>query len=200
MRLRFLLAIFAVTCLSTVSAQERPDTTPTGARPALIREMSGTWRVEQRMWTGAGTQPLALPPAIARRRLVEGGFVEEIMEKLPQAEGDTFTRIAYLNFNALTGQFEYVSLDSRLPQMMTERSRAPDPGSDGKRTGTIVFVGDMFVAPQWGDAKNVAFTYWRTIGPVEMDRQLVQLYLTPIRGERSVEFLAFEYIYTRTPR
>jgi hypothetical protein len=56
------------------------------------------------------------------------------------------------------------------------------------------------VAPQWGDAKNVAFTYRRTIGPVEMDRQLVQLYLTPIQGERSVEFLAFEYIYTRTPR
>jgi hypothetical protein len=123
--LRFFLAIFAATCLSTVSAQERPDTAPTGVRPALIREMSGTWRVEQRMWTDAGTQPLALPPAIARRRLVEGGFVEEIMEKLPQAEGDTFTRIAYLNFNAVTGQFEYVSLDSRLPLMMTERSRAP---------------------------------------------------------------------------
>jgi hypothetical protein len=32
---------------------------------------------------------------------------------LAEAEGDTFTRIAYLNFNAVTGQFGYVSLDSR---------------------------------------------------------------------------------------
>ena len=99
MRPRCLLAILAATCLSSVAAQERPDSAATGAPPALIREMSGTWRVEQRMWTGAGTQPLTLPSAIARRRLVDGGFVEEVMEKLPQAEGDPFTRIAYLNFN-----------------------------------------------------------------------------------------------------
>ena len=79
MRLRFLLTIVAVA--TSVSAQERPNGAPTSPIPALIRQMPGTWRVEQRMWTDTGTTPLVLPAAIARRRLVEGSFLEEIIAR-----------------------------------------------------------------------------------------------------------------------
>jgi Protein of unknown function (DUF1579) len=194
MRLPLLFAI--VTFTASVSAQEAARAVPTATVPALIREMAGTWRVEQRMWTSAGARPVVLPPAVARRRLLEGGFLEEIMEKPPGAEGDSFTRVAYLNFNALTRQFEYVSLDSRAPQLMVERSRAAESTKNAS-AGAVVLFGDVFVAPQWGDAKNAAFMYRLTIGPIERDRQVVGLYLTPLRAERSAEFLAFEYVYTR---
>jgi hypothetical protein len=66
-----------------------------------------------------------------------------------------------------------------------------------RKSSLVLFGDNMFMAPQWGDAKNAAFRYRLTIGPVEKDRQVVQLYLTPVRAERSVEFLAFEYVYTR---
>jgi hypothetical protein len=194
MRLPLFLAIVALT--ASASAQGPTRDAPTGTVPALIREMPGTWRVEQRMWTTAGARPVLLPPAIARRQLLEGGFLEEMMEKSPGADGDTFTRVAYFNFNALTGQFEYVSLDSRAPLLMVERSRASEGGNNGS-AGTLALFGDVFVAPQWGDAKNAAFMYRLTIGPIEHDRQVVGLYLTSLRAERSAEFLAFEYVYTR---
>ena len=63
--------------------------------------------------------------------------------------------------------------------------------------GGIRLYGGGFVAPQWGESKNVAFTHRLTVGEIEKDRQLVQLYLTPQAGESSKEFLAFEYVYTR---
>ena len=63
--------------------------------------------------------------------------------------------------------------------------------------GEIKLAGTRFVAPRWGEATNVAFTYRLTIGEIENDRQVVRLYLTPQAGESPKEFLAFEYIYTR---
>jgi hypothetical protein len=103
--------------------------------PTLVREMAGAWRVEQRMWTGTATTPLVLPAAIGRRRLVEGGFLEEIMEKSPRARGDTFTRVACLNFNAVTQQFGYVSLDSR--SAAVDGRVKPWPGTQrGRETRT----------------------------------------------------------------
>jgi len=60
-----------------------------------------------------------------------------------------------------------------------------------------MLYGDSFVAPRWGDATNVAFRYRLTMGAVEKNRQVVQLYLTPQSAQSAKEFLAFEYVYTR---
>ena len=80
--------------------------------------------------------------------------------------------------------------------MMNERSDSAEqqrqPGNDG-----IKLYGGKFVAAQWGDARNVAFRYRLTVGEVEGDRQVVQLFLTPLSQESAKEFLAFEYVYTR---
>ena len=102
-------------------------------------------------------------------------------------EGDT---------NVVNQQYEYFSLDSRASQMMNERSEKTEvqdnPGKDG-----IKLNGGSFVAPERGEAKNVAFTYRLTVGAIESNSQVVQLYLTPQAGENLKEFLAFEYVYTR---
>ena len=80
--------------------------------------------------------------------------------------------------------------------MMNERS---DKGEDQSKPGNggIKLYGGGFVAPQWGESKNVAFTYRLTVGEIENNSQVVQLYLTPQSGESPKEFLAFEYVYTR---
>jgi hypothetical protein len=148
---------------------------------------------------GSGQAAISLSPAIAKRRLIEGAFLEELMESAPgvdSAQAGRFARIAYLNYNAVNQQYEYFSIDSRAPQMMNERSANQDFSGRAKDEVLNMF-GGSFVAPQWGDVKNAAFMYRLTIGVVENDRQVVRLYLTPQSAQAGREFLAFEYVYTR---
>ena|SRR5215207_5897041 len=78
---------------SVVSAQDAPQNTPgKNSAPTLIQQMVGTWNVQQRMWPGSGAGAINLPPAIARRRLVEGAFLEEIMEPPQRSGPESFTR------------------------------------------------------------------------------------------------------------
>jgi uncharacterized protein DUF1579 len=191
-----LLTITAL-ALSAFAQDKVPGIVRNGPVPNLIRDMAGTWQVQQRMWPGAGREPVTLPSAVAQRRLLGGLFIEETMEKAPQAKGDAFTRVACFNYNTVNQQFEYVSLDSRAPQMMTEKSSSTDGPNSKEDGGTITLFGDIFVAPQWGEVKNAAFRYRLAIGQIEKDRQVVRLYLTPLTAEPATEFLAFEYVYNR---
>jgi Protein of unknown function (DUF1579) len=171
-----------------------PSLAPVSSVPALIEQMQGTWDVQERMWTGSGAAAIDLPAAVAHRRLIGHAFLEEVMERAPQAQGDTFTRVSYFNYNAINQQYEYFSIDTRAPQMMFERTYAA--GTLNNEIG-ITLYGGSFVAPRWGKATNVAFRYRIKIGGVQQKRQIVQLYLTPLSAEGTKEFLAFEYVYTR---
>jgi hypothetical protein len=185
--------IFCIGLCSSAHAQSTPQKT---ADATLLQQMVGSWNVQQRMWPGFGADAVNLPPAVARRHLMAGGFLEETMEAVKKTGEGSFTRTAFFNYNTVNQQYEYFSLDSRAPQMMNERSdktaEQTHPGKDG-----IKLDGGNFVAPQWGAAKNVAFTYRLNVGAIENDSQTVRLYLTPQEGESRKEFLAFEYVYTR---
>lgn len=182
-----LLGLFAL----DVAAAGEAAAAPPGL-PPLLSEMSGTWNVEQTMWPAAGSPPVRLPPAVARRRVVNDAFVEEVMEA---TQGEPFTRVAYLAYNTVDQQYEYFSLDTRAPQMMTERSAGPRAADDA---GALVLYGGMFVAAEWGSARDAPFRYRLVVEPVRSARQRVRLYLLPLSGSgRAAEFLAFEYVYTR---
>jgi Protein of unknown function (DUF1579) len=167
--------------------------------PTLMQQMVGTWSVQQRMWPGAGAEAVNLPSAIARRRLLAGGFLEEVMEPASKPGNASFIRIAYFNYNAVNQQYEYFSLDSRAPQMMNERSDKTEEQSN-LGEDSIRLNGGSFVAPEWGEARNVAFTYRLTVGEIKNNRQLVKLYLTPQAAQNPKEFLALEYVYIRLRR
>ena len=165
--------------------------------PALLQHMTGTWEVRQRMWPGPGAAPVALPVAAARRELVQGKYLEEVMEPVVAASAPTpeFRRHALLNWNPVAHRYEYTSLDTRAPQLMTEVGAARgSPRLDGQ---ALELQGGRFIASAWGDAHDVPFTYRLTIGPVRDDEQVVQLYLTPLGVLKKTEFLAFEYVYHR---
>jgi hypothetical protein len=171
------------------------------AQPAaadLLTSMAGAWDVQQRMWPNPQAAPVELPPAVAQRQLVQGLYLQEVMQSIDNgaSQASPFTRNATLNFNPVTRQYEYTSLDSRAPQLMVERSRPVGPGQDA---GELRLQGGTFLAPQWGTLRNVEFAYRLTLGPVSQGKQLVRLYLTPRTVLPKKEFLAFEYIYTRKP-
>ena len=164
---------------------------------SLLQKMVGTWNVQQRMWPGYGEAAVKLPPAIARRRMVEDIYLEEVMELETGSSEKPFNRTAYFNFNAVNHQYEYFSLDTRAPQMMSEKSHRVRTQGESSYKGGIVLYGGRFVAPKWGKATNVAFTYRLKVGDIEKESQIVRLYFTPQTGRNTKEFLAFEYLYTR---
>jgi hypothetical protein len=161
----------------------------------LMKQMTGTWQVSARMWPGVQGKPVVLPPAIARRELIRGTFIQEVMEPGGKSGEPPFTRIAYLSYNTVNQQYEYFSLDSRLPQMMSYVV----PGANKTLDGKVELTGASFVAPEWGTEKNVPFMYRLVIGPVANHRQVFQLFLTQQNGKGS-EFLGFEYVYAADAR
>lgn len=157
----------------------------------LLQKMTGTWSVKEWMWPGPHANPVGLPDAIAYRRLIDGRFLEERMIGPPRS-ADAFTRISFLDYNSMSGRYEYFSIDTRLPQMMNERSSGPT-----MTQGMIELDGGIFVAPRWGSTANVPFRYRILVGPVQGGSQTVELYLTPLPAGHTQGFLAFKYIYTR---
>lgn len=176
----------AVGCFVTLLS---PATT--AATPPLLTEMAGTWSVKEWMWAGPGGRAIDLPAALASRRVVDGKFLQERMTAVPGSK-EPFTRIAYLNFNPVSGQYEYFSIDTRAPQMMNERSQGPVTPD-----GALELYGGIFVATKWGAATNVPFRYRIVVYPVRQSSQTVELYLTPMPAGQSPGFLAFKYVYTR---
>jgi hypothetical protein len=57
-----LLALVPLEIAHAIAA-ENPDS----KAPSRIREMAGTWNVEEWMWTGPGSAPMALPAAVSHR-------------------------------------------------------------------------------------------------------------------------------------
>lgn len=165
----------------------------------LLERMAGTWDVQQRMWPGPGALAVELPKGVARRQLLDGKYLEESMEPAaPDAPPSAaFHRHALLTYNPVAKRYEYTSLDSRAPQLMTEIG-APLPSAEA--AGPVKLQGGRFLAPDWGGSKNVSFRYRLVIGPVQSDgKQIVQLHLTPETVLPKKEFLAFEYVYSRRP-
>jgi hypothetical protein len=163
----------------------------------LIQQMIGVWDVRQRMWPGEAAKAIDLPTAVAHRILIGSTILQEVMTLASQSSEAPFTRVAYFDYNAVNRQYEYFSLDTRAPQMMNERSVAAAVRVKSQHRGTLTLHGGRFVAPKWGEAKNVPFGYRIVVDPVENDRQAVRLYFTPQSGANTREFLAFEYVYTR---
>jgi hypothetical protein len=183
-----LVAVFAATTVAV--AQEAPP---------LLQRMAGTWNVQQRMRPGPDAAAIDLPSAIARRELIGGKYLEENMQPTSgeATQSAFFHRNAFLNYNSVTQRYEYTSLDTRAPQLMVEMSLPADP--QRVPAAELKLQGGVFLAPEWGNAKNVPFRYRLSIGQIENDKQTIRLYLTPQGVLPNKEFLAFEYVYTRRP-
>jgi hypothetical protein len=164
----------------------------------LLSSMTGTWDVQQRMWPGPKKDPIALPAAIAQRRLIRDSSLEEVMQPVDDRPGQpgSFSRHALLNYNAVTSRYEYASLDTRASQLMVEQTL---PIACGVSATELKLQGGSFLAPEWGSAKNVRFKYRLTIGAIKVNQQTVRLFLTPQTVLPKTEFLAFEYVYTKRP-
>lgn len=186
-----LVCLLCMVSMSTPANAQDTESTSTSVT-TFMRQMTGTWHVRSRMWPSPNAKAIELPAALAHRELIRDSFLQEVMEPSDKAPEPEFTRIAYFSYNSINQQYEYFSIDSRLPQMMSYAV----PGANKMHGGKVELIGSSFVAPQWGEKKNVPFMYRLTIGPVQNGSQVVQMFLTEQNGEGK-EFLAFEYVYQR---
>jgi uncharacterized protein DUF1579 len=182
MIVRRTISLIAIVCITingglSLTAHAQDAQAGEDSVPPLLKHMVGTWDVQQRMWPASGAEAITLPAARANRRLVGTTFLDEIMELAPGSKEQPFTRHAVFNYNAVIQQYEYFSIDTRGPQMMMEKT--VEAGGQGTAKSAVKLYGESFVAPQWGNAKNVAFRYRLEVGPIEKDRQAVRLYFTP---------------------
>lgn len=145
------------------------------------------------MWPAADTEPVTMPPAVARRRMIQDVYLEEVMEPAPGSDEPPFTRTAFLSFNDLNGRYEYVSLDTRFPPMMFETAF----DNTLMNGNTITVYHDAFISPGFDPATAGQLVKQRRDIIVEnQDRVVVRQYWTLPAGE---EFLAVESVYTRVP-
>jgi hypothetical protein len=127
---------------SPIHAQSSPVSKEQGdSEPSLMRQMEGTWDAQQRMCPGSGSgcyQPSAggyASPPDSRQVLGEA------MEPASESKGESFTRIAYFNYNVVNQQYEYFSVDTRAPQMMNEKSYGTSVKNRTRDQGEIALYG-----------------------------------------------------------
>jgi Protein of unknown function (DUF1579) len=176
------------------------DDTPTAiarlkaprAETELLRTAVGTFDVHSQLWPEADAEPI-VTDAVARRRMVDDMYLEEVMEPGPGAT-EPFSRICYLDFNPLSRRWEYVSLDTRIPaQLMYELSNGHNLGD----RSTVVLHLPVFSLPGWGtEVTGQSVRQRREITLADPDRQEVRQYWTL---PDAPEYLAVEYLYTRRP-
>lgn len=175
-----------------------PDNAPTAiarlkaprAEIELLRTAVGIFDVRSQLWPQAGAEPIATN-AVARRRMVDDMYLEEVMEPGPGAS-EPFSRICYLDFNPLSRRWEYVSLDTRIPaQLMYELSNDDHLGD---RSAVVLHL-PVFSLPGWGaTVTGQSVRQRREIVLADPDRQEVRQYWTL---PDAPEYLAVEYLYTR---
>jgi len=163
-----------------------------GPETELLRPLSGTFTVENRLWPEPGAEPVS-SVAVARRRMVDDMYLEEVMEP-PAGDGQpAFTRISYLGFNAVNRRWEYVSLDTRIPAQLMYELSVDDTLGAGQ---VLVLQLPGFTLPGWGPEVTGQWARQRRELALENpDRQAMRQYWTL---PAVPEYLAVTYEYTRS--
>ncbi|WP_413197537.1 hypothetical protein [Pararobbsia alpina] len=112
--------------LVTVPASAQ-DSEPRATREAAaLSSQQGHWAVVETFWSRPGSLPVVTKGLVAERRMV-GNLLEETMRSAGNGEP---VRIDYLGYDAIAGQWTYVSIDTRIsvpPMSATSFERdAPD--------------------------------------------------------------------------
>lgn len=98
--------------LVTVSASaQQSEQGNIAQETAALSTQQGNWAVVETFWSRPGAPPVVTKGLVAERRMV-GGLLEESMRTVNSSEP---VRIDYLGYDAIAGQWCYVSIDTRVP-------------------------------------------------------------------------------------
>jgi len=163
-----------------------------GPEARALVQRSGTWDVTITSWEAPGAAPVVIGSLVAERRMI-GPMLEEVLHTVSGAPGSPFSRADFLTFNKLEGRWQYMSMDSRVPDgMMTAYSLDPDPA------GRIFMSFLPFATPSIAGAAAVG-QLWRmeqVIVHPDADHEVKEQYFTAA-GTNPVKWLGNRYSYAR---
>ena len=170
------------------------DMTAAGAQVRALAQRAGTWDVSITSWAFPGADPVALKGLVAERSMI-GPMLQEILRS-PRGGARPFVRADFLTFNRLEGRWQYMSMDSRVPDgMMSAWSLDADPQ-------TRIFMSFLpFADPDAAGAEDIVTTgrflrMEQIIAQVSADHEVKDQYFT-IAGPSPTKWLAIRYEYFR---
>ena len=157
-----------------------------------LKQQVGIWDVTETSWDAPGAAPVTTTGLVAERRMV-GAMLQEILRPMSDVSGKDIKRIEYLTFNNVSGQWEYVSMDTRADVALMPAKSFTRADADGK----IVLLHEPFVIP--GNGKNVTAEMRRmdtVITHQGPDRDMKEQHAVMSDGTGTV-WLAHRYAYVR---
>ena len=130
-----------------VAGPVRGQATPPApqAEATALAAQTGAWRVTDAFWITPGAAPQVTRGLIADRRMVGS----QLEETLHDANATTSLRIDYLGYDETAGQWNYVSVEGRIPVALM---KATSEGRDAPARITLQF--DPFASPPISPAWN----------------------------------------------
>lgn len=200
-----LLASFAAAMGLPASSQARQTAaTPTATLEALsalgpearaLEATAGLWDVSITSWETPVASPVVLDGLVAERMMV-GPMLQETLRPAPGAASTAFVRADFLTYNRLEGRWQYMSMDSRVPDgLMSAWSLDADP-ANRIFMSFLPFATPDAVAP---DALVTTGRYLRmeqVITRQDANHETKDQYFT-MAGPAPVKWLAIQYRYTR---
>lgn len=163
-----------------------------GPQAKALVQRTGRWEVTITSWEGPGAAPVVVEGLLAERRMI-GPMLEEVLHTVPGAPGASFSRADFLTFNRLEGRWQYMSMDSRVPDgMMTAYSLDPDPAER-------IFMSFLpFATPNiaGGTAVGQLWRMEQVITHPDANHEVKEQFFTAA-GTTPVKWLGNRYSYTR---
>ena len=155
---------------------------------AAMSTRAGSWDVSDIFHIAPDAAPEVTNGLVADRRVV-GSHLEEILHK---AGDDTPLRIDYLGYDATAGQWDYVSIEARIPVAVM---KATSSGRDDPERVTLRF--EPFAAPPITPAWDGRFLRMEQVIAEDCpDHETKDQYFTLADGS-GTRWLAHRYDYRR---
>lgn len=186
--MRGLLPVTAVILLSLAQPGDAQPVQQPSPETAALSTRAGSWDVSDTFHIAPDATPDVTNGLVADRRMV-GSHLEEILHR---AGDDTPLRIDYLGYDATAGQWDYVSIEARIPVAVM---KATSSGRDDPGRVTLRF--EPFAAPPITPAWAGRFLRMEQViaedGP---DHETKDQYFTLADGS-GTNWLAHRYDYRR---
>ena len=164
-----------------------------GLEGQALAKRAGTWDTTLTSFSRSGAAPVMLGGLVAERQMI-GPMLQEILRSVPGASGPPFERVDDLTFNRLDGRWDYMSMDSGVPDgLMVAWSIDYDPGER-----ILVSFLPFATAGSGPDATGQMTRMEQVIIREDADHEVKDQYFTPADGA-GAKWLAKRYTYTRRP-
>ena len=162
-----------------------------GPEGQALTKRTGVWDVTFTSWSKPGANPDTVNGLVAERQMI-GPILQEVPHPASDTSGPSFTRIDYLTFNRLQGRWDYVSMDTRVPNGLMP-AWSFDRGTDDQ---IVVTFQPFAITGAGSEVRGQMLRMEQVITRQGPDHEVKDQYFILADGV-GTKWLAKRYVYTR---